>query len=360
MCRKGGISEFCDLKGDIRIDPNPPIVYYVVPTEAADNNVTSSLTIKPYARNDNAGAMESVREWTVKVVPKNHQDLPHCSRVHDSPGVIFSLAGFCGNVFHSFSDVLIPLFATARPFNRQVKLLITDYRKWFIYKFIPILQALSRYEMVDIDDVQEDGKNIHCFSRLTLGLKGRQSNELSINTSESEFTIIDFKKFLRSAYSLRKTTAIKLQDGGKKKLAPVLLIVTRRRTRALSNVEEVERMAVQLGFKVTIAEIDANVSKSAEVINSCDVVLGVHGAALTNMVFLPENAVQIQVVPFDTDWIAKNAYGDPTKDMGVRYLEYKIGIEESSLSKKYPPDHAVLTNPKLFVMKDHTTEFAEC
>ncbi|CAI0547818.1 unnamed protein product [Linum tenue] len=214
--------------------------------------------------------------------------------------------------------------------------------------------------MVDIDDVQEDGKNIHCFSRLTLGLKGRQSNELSINTSESEFTIIDFKKFLRSAYSLRKTTAIKLQDGGKKKLAPVLLIVTRRRTRALSNVEEVERMAVQLGFKVTIAEIDANVSKSAEVINSCDVVLGVHGAALTNMVFLPENAVQIQVVPFDTDWIAKNAYGDPTKDMGVRYLEYKIGIEESSLSKKYPPDHAVLTNPKLFVMKDHTTEFAEC
>ncbi|CAN0916123.1 Alpha-1,3-arabinosyltransferase XAT3 [Linum grandiflorum] len=354
VCKKGGRSEFCDLEGDIRIDPDSPTVYYVVSSTSAtqqiltsaggnsSNSTLSSVTIKPYARNDDRYAMGSVREWSVKVVPETYQDLPFCNEIHDDPGVMFSFGGYAGNHFHSFADVLIPLFATSRPFNREVELLVTDNQFWLLQKFRTIMQALSSYDVIDIDREQQGGKS-HCFSRLILGLKGRQTIDFAINSSESAYTMRDFKRFLRSAYSLNKTTAIKLRN---RKSAPQLLIISRDTNRLLTNLDEVTWMAAKLGYNVTVAEFDMNVSRSAEIINPFDVVVGVHGAGLANMVFLPDNAVVVQVVPYATDWFAQKY--EPAKDMSVRYVEYKIKKEESSLKEKYPLDDIVFTNPTSF------------
>lgn len=97
-------------------------------------------------------------------------------------------------------------------------------------------------------------------------------------------------------------------------------------------------MATGLGFEVVVTEADSNLARFANLVNSCDVLMGVHGAGLTNMVFLPKNAIVIQILPLrGLEWLGRTDLGDPAKDMNRRYLEYQIGEEESSLRQEYLP-----------------------
>jgi hypothetical protein len=84
----------------------------------------------------------------------------------------------------------------------------------------------------------------------------------------------------------------------------------------------------------------------ARLVNSADVMMGVHGAGLTNMVFLPSRAVLVQVVPFGgLEWLSRVTFKDPAKDMDVTYMEYNVSLEESSLKNLYPKDHFYLQHP---------------
>jgi hypothetical protein len=74
--------------------------------------------------------------------------------------------------------------------------------------------------------------------------------------------------------------------------------------------------------------------------------LAVHGSGLTNLVFLPMNAVVVQVVPLGRmEALAMDEYGVPPRDMNMRYLQYNITAEESTLSELYPRGHPVFLNP---------------
>lgn len=63
------------------------------------------------------------------------------------------------------------------------------------------------------------------------------------------------------------------------------------------NIEVINKIAKSLWYKVIVAEADKIISKYADTVNSCDLLVGVHGAGRTNMVFLPENAVFMQILP---------------------------------------------------------------
>jgi hypothetical protein len=81
-------------------------------------------------------------------------------------------------------------------------------------------------------------------------------------------------------------------------------------------------------------------------VNSADVMVGVHGDGLTDMVFLPAGAVLIQVVPFGgLEWLARGTFKEPSADMEIHYLEYMIQLDETSLSEQYPRDDPVLRDP---------------
>ncbi|CAN1241594.1 Alpha-1,3-arabinosyltransferase XAT3, partial [Linum perenne] len=349
-------SEFRDIRGDIRIHPYSLTIYIVKDDRNNSNSNTSSImwNIKPYPEDDNnPGSLTSVTTWSVKMVSSENQHdyLPQChdDMKHDSPGIFFSLGGYAGNHFHGFADVLIPLFATARPFNRQVQLVTSDPQPWMLHKVEKFMQALSRYDVVAIDDKEKQRDKIHCFNRLILGLKGRhRRKELSINPLDSEYTIQDFRNFLRSTYSLNKTS-VNIKVVKDEKFVPQLIIMSRRRTRTLTNADQIASLATSLGYKVVaVEELDDDMSRTAKMINSCDVLMGVHGAGLTNMVFLPDNAVLIQVVPLYLNWQADTYYEEPTRDMKLRYVEYKIGREESSLANHYLPNDTVFTDPFSF------------
>ncbi|XP_040995969.1 beta-1,2-xylosyltransferase XYXT1-like [Juglans microcarpa x Juglans regia] len=330
--------DICEIKGDVRVQGKSSSVFLVSSQMSILAGNNNSWSIKPYARKGDQAAMKRVREWSVKSV-LGHEEIPQCTKNHSVPAILFSQGGYAGNHFHDFTDLVIPLYLTSRQYSGKVQFLITDKSPLWISKFQAILKKLSRYELIDIDTEEE----VHCFPNVIVGLK-RNQKELSIDSSEYSYSMRNFREFLRSSYALKKANAIKLRNGLRKR--PRLLILSRRRTRAFTNVEEITKMARSLGFKVHVAEASMDVSKFAEVVNSCDVLLGVHGAGLTNLVFLPMNAILIQVVPFGGfEWLATNDFGEPSKDMNLKYLEYKISIEESTLIHEYPPNHTILRDP---------------
>jgi hypothetical protein len=52
----------------------------------------------------------------------------------------------------------------------------------------------------------------------------------------------------------------------------------------------------KLGFEVVVSGGTYEVASFTEITNSYDVIMGVHDAGLTNMVFLPPRGVVIQIV----------------------------------------------------------------
>ncbi|XP_022754955.1 uncharacterized protein LOC111303156 [Durio zibethinus] len=342
ICNVEARTEFCAMNGDIRIDGKSSTVYMAASPKTGILVENSSWIIRPYARKGDEEAMNSVTKWSVKSgVDAYTAAVPECEQNHRVPAIIFSLGGYAGNNFHDYTDIVIPLYLTSRQFDGEVKFLITNKNPWWINKFQNVLQQLSRYELIDIDREQ----HVHCFTGVIVGLK-RNPKELSIDPSKSPYySMKDFRQFLKSAYSLKKDTAIKIRDNGGKR-RPRLLLLSRKRTRVFTNTNDIARMARRLGYKVVVAEADSNVARVAEIVNSCDVMMGVHGAGLTNMVFLPENAILIQIVPIGGfKWMARTDFEEPSKGMNLRYLEYEIKTEESTLIQQYPPEHVVLSNP---------------
>lgn len=107
------------------------------------------------------------------------------------------------------------------------------------------------------------------------------------------------------------------------------------------------RVAKEEGFDVVVAkpEMMKKMEEFATLINRCRVLMGVHGAGLTNLVFLPPDGVVMQIVPWGLEWAAREYYERPTRQLGLRYVEYHIKVEESSLYEEYPKDHPVIVDP---------------
>ncbi|CAA3005039.1 O-linked-mannose beta-1,4-N-acetylglucosaminyltransferase 2-like [Olea europaea subsp. europaea] len=313
------MADYCEIEGDVRIHANSSTVFFVT-THINSLKGNGSWHVKPYARKANFGAMKYVKNWTVKLA-ENKDDIPMCTKNHSSPAILFSVGGYSGNHFHDISDLVIPLYSTSLKFEREVHFLTTDTKPWWVSKFRGLLNKLSRHEIINIDKE----KKVHCYTKVVI---------------------------VPPTNSLERTKAIELKKDETKR--PRLMIISRTRTRLLTNEAEITTLARKMGFEVIVDEANhlTNLSRFAQMVNSCDVLMGVHGAGLTNMVFLPDNAVLIQIVPLGgIDGFARTDFGEPSDRMNIKYLEYKIKVKESSLSKQYPLDHPVFKDPRSFHIK---------
>ena len=72
-----------------------------------------------------------------------------------------------------------------------------------------------------------------------------------------------------------------------------MLIVSRTKNRKLMNELELLKLARMLGFDPAIHDLGDHVEYSAKIVNTFDIMVAVHGSALTNMLFLPENAGRV-------------------------------------------------------------------
>ncbi|RCV06712.1 hypothetical protein SETIT_1G185400v2 [Setaria italica] len=347
-CDENGVDEgfpyarptVCELSGDIRVSPKQKTVYLVNPSSAGGFDESGEKRLRPYARKDEF-LLPAVTEVTVKSVP-SAAAAPECTKRHAVPAVVFSNAGYTDNFFHDMTDAMVPLFLTAGHLKGEVQLLITNYKPWWVQKYTPLLQKLSNYDPINFDE--DDG--VHCFPAGFVGLYRDRDLILSPHPTRNprNYTMVDFNRFVRGALALpRERPAVLGEEPG---MRPRMLIISRAGTRKLLNLDEVAAAATELGFNVTVAEAGADVPAFAAQVNAADVLLAVHGAGLTNQIFLPTNGVVVQIVPWGKmDWMATNFYGQPAKDMKLRYLEYYVGEEETSLKDKYPRDHTVFKDP---------------
>ncbi|XP_066308544.1 beta-1,2-xylosyltransferease XAX1-like isoform X3 [Miscanthus floridulus] len=327
----------CHMSGDVRVSPESASVALITPMQQQGEE---GRRVTPYARKDES-LLPLVREVVIRAVA-NENDAPKCSIRHDVPAVIFSVGGYTGNFFHDMSDVLIPLYLTSFQYEGRVKFFMTNYKQWWVQKYKPVLRRLSHHDIIDFDS----NKDVHCFQHVILGLTRDRDLILGPHPTRNPkgYSMLDFTRFLRHSYGLKRDRPLVLGEQPGKK--PRMLIISRRGTRKLLNLRQVSATSRALGFDVIVSEARGNLKRFATMVNSCDVLLAVHGAGLTNQVFLPPQAVVIQIVPWGKmDWMATNFYGQPARGMNLRYLEYYVSEQESSLAQRYPRDHLVFKDP---------------
>ncbi|CAL4951106.1 unnamed protein product [Urochloa decumbens] len=349
---KGGYSETCEVDGDVRVNGASLSVSLVPTTSSTSSSERREWRILPYSRK----TMTGIKNVTVAQLP-DKSAAPACTARYTMPAILFALGGLTGNFWHDFSDVLVPLFVASRRYAGEVQLLITNMESWWPTAYGTILRRLSKYDAVSLDG----DEHVRCFPRVTVGL--HQHNGLSIVPEwvpGGPLSMRDFTRFLREVYVLPRGEPVSLIREPSKR--PRLLLVHRGHSRRIMNEQEVLQAAEAAGFEAAAVDLrrDVTVDEQARMVNSFDVLLGVHGAGLTNAVFLPPGGVLIQVVPYGRmEVIARLEFGLPAKEMGLRYLDYEVSAEESTLLEMLGPEHPAIKDP-LSVHRsgwDRMTEF---
>ncbi|GAB2295557.1 hypothetical protein Dimus_029720 [Dionaea muscipula] len=392
-------TDICFMKGDIRTNSSTSSIFLYITKHQNSSIAGGSLNfvdeiedeiggkglqiewIKPYTRKWETSIMNTIKELQLATKHRKSGFDHKCDVWHDVPALVFSTGGYTGNVYHEFNDGILPLYISSQGFNKKVVLVIVEYRNWWFTKYGDIISLLSDYPPIDYNR----DKRTHCFSEVIVGL--RIHDELSIDPSlmEGNKTIGDFRDLLDRAYWPRIRSLIQdeereqqlklheklsspplstmvppepeqrglhlhLQHQFKK---PMLTILSRNRSRAITNQHLVVRLAEEIGFQVEVLnpERTTELAKIYRVLNSSDAMMGVHGAAMTHFMFLKPGRVFIQVIPLGTEWAAETYYGKPAMKFGLKYIGYKILAKESSLYKDYDEDDPVLTNPKSVVKK---------
>lgn len=361
-------SDVCVLRGDVRTSPSTSSILLF----AGGNNASSSgdgspirvEKIRPYTRKWETSVMSTIQELDLVVLNSSGGGgAQHCDVVHGVPAIVFSTGGYTGNLYHEFNDGLIPLYITSLRYNRRVVFVIVEYHSWWVTKYGDVLSQLSAFPPVDFSG----DHRTHCFPEVTVGL--RIHDELAVDpslTSPANQTILDFRRLLDAAYLPRiqalkraaenKTAAAAVAAAAappavvaeeEKPRPPKLVIISRNGSRALENEKELTALCEEMGFKVEVLrpKRTTELAKIYRKLNSSDAMVGVHGAAMTHLLFMRPGAVFIQVVPLGTEWAAEAYYGGPAKKMGLKYIPYRIKPSESSLSRVYKKDDPVLTDP---------------
>ncbi|KAG6489372.1 hypothetical protein ZIOFF_050641 [Zingiber officinale] len=339
-------SDTCQIDGDVRVVPKSSTILLASPLTRPSQNTT--WKIRPYPRKWEHATMEPIKELTISLATATAADYqrrqpppPRCTVTHAVPAAFFSTGGFVGNYFHDFTDVIIPLFMTVRRFHGEVRFLVSDFNYPFMAKYRPILERLSNHPPINLD--AGDGE-VHCFPQAHVGLFSHRALGIDATKSPDGVSMRDFRDFLRSCFSLKLRSISRGISRGK----PRLLLILRRGSRSFVNEREVMRMVKSVGFKLITAgpEEAQNISRFAQLVNSVDVLMGIHGAGLTNMVFLPANATVVQIIPCcQLADGCRYIFAEPAPAMGLKYAEYEIKVEESTLWEKYPRDHVVFRDP---------------
>ncbi|KAL6199408.1 hypothetical protein ACLB2K_029192 [Fragaria x ananassa] len=272
--------EQCLANKPVIIDKNASTVY--IPSYEAK----SEYKLKPYARKEDETAMKLVTP--VRILHGNISP-PSCDFIHQVPAVIFSSGGFTGNVFHEFNEIIIPLFLTCYHFQSRVQFVITDFKPWWVEKYSRVLSHLSSPDVLN----PVNNGSVHCFPGAVLGLRYHDNLALNYTEIPGGYSMLDFKQFLRESFMLKMKHVSEMN-----RQKPVLMLLSRRGAREFLNEDKMVKMMEALGFQVIAATPNQplNLDTFSGLVNSCSVIVGAHGAGLTNAVFLPSKAVLAHVL----------------------------------------------------------------
>ncbi|XP_028766664.1 beta-1,2-xylosyltransferase XYXT1-like [Neltuma alba] len=365
--RSGYRSDICIMKGDIRTHSASSSVFLFNSRrenfEGSKDEAQESQheRIKPYTRKWETSIMNLIDELHLTSRTENLGTDHGCDVQHDVPAVFFSNGGYTGNVYHEFNDGIIPLYITSQHLNKKVVFVVLQYHNWWMLKYKDILSQLSDFPVIDFN---RDNRT-HCFPEAIVGLGIH--DELTVNPAlmEGNKSIVDFRNLLDRSYWPRIKSLIQEEEREAQAKVrervqeenqwekPKLVVISRTGSRAITNENLMVKMAEEIGFRVKVLGPDktTELAKIYKALNESDVMIGVHGAAMTHFLFLRPGSVFIQVVPLGTPWASETYYGEPARKLGLKYIGYEIHPKESSLYQKYHKNDPVLTNPRSITKK---------
>ncbi|KAK1293126.1 hypothetical protein QJS10_CPB17g01989 [Acorus calamus] len=329
VCNRTGYrSDICHMRGVVRA--RPPNSVTVHSTERRHE------TVRPYTRKWETSIMSKITQLNLASGPD--VDPRPCDVHHHVPALFFSAGGYTGNTFHEFNDGIVPLYISARAFNRRVVLVVLNYSAWWESKYRDVLARLTDHRIVDF----ERDARAHCFPEAFVGL--HIHGDLTIDPSkarETNASIADFRALLDEAY---KPT---IHSAPPRAPRPKLVIFSREGSRAITNEEALVRLSESIGFDVErLAPKPTTTLKSIyKVLSACDAAVGVHGAAMTHFFFMRPGAVFVQIVPVGILGPARACFAGATEAAGLKYVEYVVEVEESSLYAEYGRDAEVVREP---------------
>ncbi|CBI29814.3 unnamed protein product, partial [Vitis vinifera] len=342
-------TDTCFMKGDVRTHSSSSSIFLY--GKEFEEEQLQHEKIKPYTRKWEASVMDTIDELHLISKKEGYGTHHHCDVHHDVPAVFFSTGGYTGNIYHEFNDGILPLYITSQHLNKRVVFVILEYHDWWITKYGDVISQLSDYPPIDFS-----GDNrTHCFPEAIVGL--RIHDELTVDSSlvEGNESIRDFRNLLDQAYlpRIRSLIQAKEQKQVHQLKKPKLVVLSRTGARAITNEDLMVQMAKEIGFQVKVLRPNraTELAKIYRVLNSSDAMVGVHGAAMTHILFLQPGSVFIQVIPLGTEWPAETYYGEPAEKLGLKYMGYKILPRESSLYNEYAKDDPVLRDPDSLAKK---------
>lgn len=331
--------DICTIHVASVLDPTTSTFFIQRPTTLDPNPTVTK--IRPYPRKFESVTMSKIRELTITL----ETPIPSCHVKHESPALVFSAGGYTGNFFHDFNDGFIPLFITLNSMfhHQDVVLVISKARDWWVKKYAHLLGQFSKHPIIDLDN----DNTTHCFLSATLGLVSHGYMTISPELMPNSKSLHHFHAFLSKAYGAKNLIPYP------RNTRPRLVLVNRSSGdgRLLLNLEEVTIVMKNVGFDVIVFEPKSStpLNKAFALISSSHAMVGIHGAALTHLLFLRPGSSFIQVVPLGAEWAAEVCYGNPAKAMGLNYIEYRISVEESSLIEKYGKEDMMIKDPIAFL-----------
>ncbi|KAJ4772622.1 Glycosyltransferase family 61 protein [Rhynchospora pubera] len=325
-------SDICFMSGDVRThSPSSSISLYPPPSNQS-NWVIKEERIRPYTRKWETPIMKTIDEIVLRTASRKDSFHHKCDVQHDAPALVFSAGGYTGNLFHSFNNVILPLYITSQHLNRRVVLVVCGYRNWWYRKYEKILSQISEHPIVDFSN----DTRTHCFPAAIVGLRFHGTLSVNPRRLHDRKSILDFQNFLRKSYEPNNK---RMEVYSKRRNhTPKLVIVSRKGTREIENERNVVQVSKKVGFDVEVLSPNETMPLKHifDKLSKCDVVMGVHGAALTHFLFMRPGSMLIQIEPLGVADEAWQCFGEPALKMGIRYINYKVNLSESSLYKKYP------------------------
>nr|CDM86623.1 unnamed protein product [Triticum aestivum] len=349
-------TDVCFMAGDVRTDA-ASLSFLLFPPQAPngtakDANATvaeKEEVVRPYTRKWEKHLMANIQEVRLRAArPDEAQDGHRCDVRHESPALVMTAGGYTGNLFHAFNDGFLPAWLTVQHLRRRVVLAVLAYNPWWAGTFRELVSGLSDHHVIDL----LHDKRTHCFPGAIVGTRFHGILAVEPARTKDNRTLVDFHDFLAGAYKDDSTppeAKQQQQQQQQPRRRPRLGLYSRKGTRMIENEAAVARLAESVGFDVSILETANGAPLSSEyaAVSACDVLVGVHGADLTKLLFLrPRRAALLQIAPLGVPHVARGCYEKATAMMEMQYEQYDAAANESSLVRKYPADDVVLRDPE--------------
>lgn len=219
-------------------------------------------------------------------------------------------------------------------------IVISEGPDWYITKYAELLNVFSKHPIITLDN----DTITHCFPSAHLGLISHGFMTINQTLLPNSRTYQHFRDAINEAFDNHNQTLTPKELISR----PQLVLASRNGTiGAIVNEREVIQVMEEVGFEVVVFEPNSNTSlhESYALINSSHALIGVHGAALTHLLFLRASSVFMQIVPIGVEWAANAFFGKVGKGLNLEYIEYRIKVEESNLVEDYGKDNLMLRYP---------------